>query len=157
MKINVTLFWLSSLYSSLTNDRKTRPQDSIWCCRKLKNYSKTLDRFRTCSSTCLLQLVLNCNQPVKNVKLPLKLCKFLSEKSESKCYFDKIMGHQLYQHSFPCECFFGKKHPKTSAIIDHILLEGHNAPYDGFSIFILGAIKISVQFINNSSNQKLLW
>ena len=119
--------------------------------------SKTLDRFRTCSSTCLLQLVLNCNQPVKNVKLLLKLCKFLNEKSESKCYFDKIMGHQLYQHSFPCECFFGKKHPKTSAIIDHILLEGHNAPYDGFSIFILGAIKISVQFINNSSNQKLLW
>ena len=44
------------------------------------------------------------------------------------------MGHQLYQHSFPCECFFGRKHPKKSAIIDHILLEGHNATYDDFSI-----------------------
>ena len=71
--------------------------------------SKTLDRFLTGFFTvCLLQLFLNCKQPVKSVKLPLKLCKFLSEKSELKCSFNKITGHQLYQHSFPCGCFPGR-------------------------------------------------
>ena len=29
------------------------------------------------------------------------------------------------------------KNPKKFAIMDHILLEGHNATYDDFSIFIL--------------------
>ena len=37
------------------------------------------------------------------------------------------------------------KNPKKFAIMDHILLEGHNATYDDFSIFILESNQFKLQ------------